>query len=98
MLRFDIELQLLEGSLSVRDLPGAWQARYQADLGLNSPDDKDGVLQDMHWFAGQVGGAFQGYTLGNILGPLFLETALARCPEIGDDFRRGQFSSLHAWL
>ncbi|HEX2906124.1 MAG TPA: carboxypeptidase M32, partial [Phototrophicaceae bacterium] len=65
MIRFDLELQLLEGSLALRDLPEAWHARYQSDLGLTAPDNRDGVLQDVHWYAGTIGGAFQGYTLGN---------------------------------
>jgi carboxypeptidase Taq len=98
MLRFDFELQLLEGSLAVRDLPDAWNQRYQADLGLAPPDDRDGVLQDVHWYAGLVGGSFQGYTLGNLIGPLFLETALVKCPEIAEEFRHGQFAGLHTWL
>ena len=67
MLRFDFELQLLEGRLAIKDLPEAWHARYQSDLGLHAPDDRDGVLQDVHWYGGIIGGVFQGYTLGNIL-------------------------------
>ena len=60
MIRFELELEMLEGSLEVRDLPQAWRQRYAEDLGLSSPDDKDGVLQDVHWYSGVVGGAFQG--------------------------------------
>ena len=75
MLRFDFELQLLEGSLSIRDLPEAWHERFEADFGITPPDDKDGVLQDVHWFAGVIGGSFQGYTLGNILGAHFFNSA-----------------------
>ena len=67
MLRFELELELLEGRLAIADLPDAWHARYAADLGLRAPDDRDGALQDVHWFAGTIGGAFQGYTLGNII-------------------------------
>ena len=67
MIRFDIELALLESNLLVRDLPEYWHARYNADMGMRAPDDRDGVMQDVHWFAGPIGGMFQGYTLGNIL-------------------------------
>jgi len=98
LLRFDFELQLLEGRLAVADLPEAWRARYRADLGVAPKDDKDGVLQDMHWFAGIVGGAFQGYTLGNILGAQFYAAALQAHPEIPDQIRTGQFATLHGWL
>ena len=98
MIRFELEAQLLEGELSVADLPDAWHARYEADLGLRAPDDRDGVLQDVHWFAGTVGGAFQGYTLGNIMGALFYSRALQAHPEIEDEMRRGEFGTLHGWL
>jgi carboxypeptidase Taq len=57
MLRFDLELDLLEGRLKVKDLPEAWRARFKADLGLTPPDDRDGCLQDVHWYSGGVGGA-----------------------------------------
>ncbi len=98
MIRFDLELALLEGKLAVHDLPEAWMARYESDLGIHAPDDRDGVLQDVHWFGGAVGGAFQGYTLGNIMGALFFETAVKANPTIPDDIRQGQFGALHTWL
>lgn len=98
MLRFDLELALLEGTLAVRDLPEAWRARFQADLGIVPPDDKDGVLQDMHWYSGFIGGAFQGYTLGNILSAQFYEAALQAQPAIPAQIRQGEFGTLHGWL
>ena len=75
MLRFDLELALLEGTLAVADLPEAWRARMQSDLGVTPPDDRDGVLQDVHWYGGIVGGAFQSYTLGNIMSAQFFAAA-----------------------
>ncbi|MCA9936857.1 MAG: carboxypeptidase M32, partial [Anaerolineales bacterium] len=98
MIRFDLELALLEGSLSVKDLPEMWHGRYQSDLGLRAPDDSDGVLQDVHWYGGLVGGAFQGYTLGNIMSALFYEQALTAHPEIPAEIGQGQFNTLHTWL
>jgi carboxypeptidase Taq len=98
MLRFDFELDLLEGHLAVRDLPEAWRERFEADLGISPPDDRDGVLQDVHWYGGTVGGAFQGYTLGNILGAQFFEAALLDCPGIPDEIEAGEFGTLHGWL
>lgn len=98
MLRFDFELQLLEGTLAIRDLPDAWHARYQNDLGVRAPDDRDGVLQDVHWFAGTIGGAFQGYTLGNIMSAQFYDAALQAHPEITAQIAQGQFDTLHGWL
>ena len=98
MIRFDLELALLEGSLTVKDLPEAWHSRYASDLGLHAPDDADGVLQDVHWFAGQIGGAFQGYTLGNIMSALFFEQAQKAHPGIVSEIGAGQFGTLHGWL
>jgi carboxypeptidase Taq len=98
MLRFDFEMALLDGKLAVKDLPEAWRERYKADLGIASPDDRDGVMQDVHWFGGPIGGSFQGYTLGNILSALFYDSALKAHPEIPNQIRQGQFTTLHSWL
>ena len=98
MLRFDLELALLEGQLAVKDLPEAWRERYAADLGVMSPDDKDGVMQDVHWYAGIIGGVFQGYTLGNIMSGQFYAAALQAHPEIPAEIAQGQFGTLLGWL
>ena len=68
------------------------------DLGVTPPDDSDGVLQDVHWYAGVIGGAFQGYTLGNILNAQFYEAALRAHPEIPAQIEQGEFGALHGWL
>jgi carboxypeptidase Taq len=98
MLRFDLELDLLEGKLSVRDLPEVWHERFKSDLGIAPVDDRDGVMQDVHWYGGIVGGAFQGYTLGNILGAQFYKAALQAHPEIPSEIAHGIFDTLHSWL
>ena len=98
MLRFDLELDLLEGRLAVKDLPEAWRARMQADLGLEPRDDRDGALQDVHWYAGLIGGQFQGYTLGNILSAQFFAAAVRARPAIPGEIARGEFGTLRAWL
>jgi carboxypeptidase Taq len=98
MIRFDLECDLLEGRLTIKDLPAAWHARYKSDLGLQAPDDRDGVLQDVHWFAGPIGGQFQGYTLGNILSAQFYAAAIKALPSIPDQVARGEFGTLHGWM
>jgi carboxypeptidase Taq len=98
MLRFDLELEMLEGSLSIRDLPEAWHQRYMDDLGVTAPSDKDGVLQDVHWYTFNIGGAFQGYTLGNILSGLYYSAALEAHPSIPAEIAQGKFDTLHGWL
>lgn len=98
MIRFEFECQMLEGKLAVRDLPEAWRERYKANLGVASPDDKDGCLQDVHWFGGVIGGVFQGYTLGNILGAQFYDAALRAHRQIPGEIESGKFDTLHSWL
>ncbi len=98
MLRFDFELALLEGEMEIRDLPNAWRERFETDFGIVPPDDKDGVLQDVHWYFGLIGGSFQGYTLGNILGAQFFSTALEAHSEILSEIEKGEFNTLHDWL
>ncbi len=98
MLRFEFELALLEGTLAVKDLPEAWRARFKADLGITPPDDKDGVLQDVHWYSGFIGARFQGYTLGNVMGAQFYAEALKAHPEIQAEMKQGKFDTLHKWL
>lgn len=98
MLRFDFECQLLEEELKVRDLPDAWRARMEADLGIAPPDDRDGVLQDIHWHFSHIGGQFQGYALGNIMSAQFFDAAMQAHPEITSEMANGEFGTLHAWL
>jgi carboxypeptidase Taq len=98
MIRFDLELALLEGRLEVADLPEAWKLRYLSDIGVCAGEECDGVLQDVHWFFGPIGGAFQGYTLGNIMSAAFYDAALRAVPDIPEQIGRGQFGALHGWL
>ncbi len=98
ILRFELELDLLEGRLSVRDLPEAWNERYRRDLGVVPSSDRDGVLQDVHWYSGTIGGMFQGYALGNLMGAQIYEAALTALPEIPVEMEQGNFTPLMAWL
>jgi carboxypeptidase Taq len=98
IIRFELELALLEGQLAIADLPAAWHAAYEQNLGITAPDDRDGVLQDVHWYSGRIGGLFQGYTLGNILSAQFYAAACHAHPEIPTEMSSGQFHTLHRWL
>lgn len=98
MIRFDLELALLEGTLAVRDLPEAWNDRYTQDLGLTPSSDREGVLQDVHWYTARIGGMFQSYTLGNLMGAQFFAAAIAAHPDIPQHIAQGQFHTLHHWL
>jgi carboxypeptidase Taq len=98
IIRFELELELLEDKLAVKDLPDSWHARYEEYLGVRASDDRDGVLQDVHWYGGPIGGVFQGYTLGNIVGAAFWNQALLAHPQIPDEIAQGQFGTLLSWL
>jgi len=98
MLRFDLELALLDGRLQVADLPDAWNARMETDLGVVPRTDADGVLQDVHWYFGHVGGQFQGYALGNLYAAQLFAAARAHRPEIDEQMQRGRFGALRGWL
>jgi carboxypeptidase Taq len=98
MLRFDLELRLLDGSLRVSDLPEAWRAGMHDLLGIAPHDDRDGCLQDVHWYSGSIGGAFQSYTLGNVLSTQFYAAAAKAHPQIPSEIEVGEFRTLHGWL
>lgn len=96
-LRFEIELGLVSGDLPVGDLPGAWNDRFKALLGLDVPDHARGCLQDIHWSFGGVG-YFPTYTLGNLYAAQLMAAARKDLDGLDDDFRRGEFSRLREWL
>jgi carboxypeptidase Taq len=98
MLRFDIELDLLEGRIAIADLPEVWRARFRQDIGIAVPDDRNGAMQDVHWFAGPIGGAFQGYTLGNILSAQFFAAARRDHPDLVKQIEAGEFQTLRTWM
>lgn len=97
LIRFEIECALLEGSLKVRDLPEAWNAKYTDYLGVTPPTDSDGCLQDVHWSGGMIG-YFPTYSMGNLLSYQF-RAAMVR--EIGDQsaqWAAGNFAPTLGWL
>jgi carboxypeptidase Taq len=97
VLRFELELALFEGDLDVADLPGAWRERMRAYVGLEVPDDADGVLQDIHWAEGLFG-YFPTYALGNVIAGQLWARITAELPDLDDRFAAGDFTALTAWL
>jgi carboxypeptidase Taq len=97
LLRFELENELLEGMLKVSDLPEAWNAKVKSYLGIAVPNDRDGVLQDIHWSSVSFGG-FPGYTLGNLIGAQLMEKVRADIPDLDAQFERGEFAHLLGWL
>ena len=97
LLRFELEVGLFEGNLTVADLPEAWNAKMEEYLGIVPENDALGVLQDTHWAIGYFG-YFPSYTLGNVLSVQLFETALKERPGIVPGMERGEFGDLLGWL
>ncbi len=97
MLRLELEIALMEGSLEVKDLPAAWNQRMQDYLGLTPPDDAHGVMQDIHWSLGYFG-YFPTYALGNLVSAQLWERIQQDLPDLSAQFERGEFGALLAWL
>jgi carboxypeptidase Taq len=97
ILRFELEQELISGRLAVRDLPAAWNARFEQLFGLAMPSDRMGVLQDAHWSGGGFG-YFPTYLLGSVLSVQIWERAREAIPDIEERIGEGEFSELHAWL
>lgn len=97
ILRFEIEVALLRGDLSVSDLPEAWNEKMAAMFNLVPKTDADGVMQDVHWPAGLFG-YFPTYSLGNLYAAQLFRTIQQKIPSLDADFESGDFSKLLEWL
>jgi carboxypeptidase Taq len=97
ILRFELEQELLTGRLTVKDLPDAWNARFEELLGIAVPNDAVGVLQDAHWAGGGFG-YFPTYLLGTVLSVQIWEKAREAIPNVDEQIERGDFAELHEWL
>jgi carboxypeptidase Taq len=97
MLRLELEIELMEGTLKVADLPEAWNDRMEDYLGVVPPNDAEGVLQDVHWSAGYLG-YFSTYALGNLVSNQLWEKINQEIPELSSQIQNGNFADLLAWL
>jgi carboxypeptidase Taq len=97
ILRYRLERAMITGDLGVADLPGAWRDEMAAVLGIIPPDDRDGCMQDIHWFDGAFG-YFPTYTLGAIAAAQLFAAACRAVPDVPEAIGRGDFRPLLAWL
>ena len=97
VLRFELEVALVEGRLAVDDLPATWNERMATDLGVEVTDDADGVLQDIHWGMGAIG-YFATYTLGNLVAAQLWERIRTDLPDLDAQIEAGEFAPLRTWL
>jgi carboxypeptidase Taq len=97
LLRFELELALVERRLKVKELPEAWNTRFYELFGLKVPDDRRGVLQDIHWSHGSLG-YFPTYTLGNLNAAQLMVAAEKRVPGLTEQSAQGNYAPLLRWL
>jgi carboxypeptidase Taq len=97
MLRYDLERQLLDGELPVKDLPDAWNQGMASRLGVRPANDAEGCLQDIHWSLGAFG-YFPSYAIGAVIAAQLLEKLRADLPRLDEQIAGGEFAPLFAWL
>ncbi len=97
ILRFELEQDIFNGRVELRELPEIWNARMHEYLGVDVPDNAHGVLQDMHWGGGHIG-YFSTYALGNVISLQIWERVLSDITDLHEQFERGEFEALKEWL
>ena len=97
MVRYEIEKQLIAGTLAVGDVPGAWKRLYREYLGVDVHNEKEGCLQDSHWSGGSIG-YFPSYALGSAYGPQLLAKMEEDLGDIWTDVANGDLSRITGWL
>lgn len=97
IIRYEIEKLLINGDISVEDLPKVWNRKYKEYLGVEPKNDAEGVLQDIHWSDGSFG-YFPSYALGNLYGAQFLNKMKSDIPDIYQEISQGNLSIVHEWL
>jgi len=97
ILRFEVEVRLVQGELKVGDVPGFWNEEFEKMLGLKVLEDSQGCLQDIHWSQGDLG-YFPTYTLGNLNAAQLMRRATADLPGLEDELATGQYANLLGWM
>jgi carboxypeptidase Taq len=97
ILRYRLEKQMIVGDLALSDLPAAWNDGLESLLGVRPPNDREGCLQDIHWYDG-AWGYFPTYTLGAMTAAQLFAAALQSDPQISLGIAKGNFTALVAWL
>jgi carboxypeptidase Taq len=97
ILRFELEQEMVEGSVALEDLPEIWNARMNEMLGVDVPSDSDGVLQDVHWSGGSIG-YFPTYALGNVLSLQIWDVVRRNLTDLDDQLAAGDPLPLSNWL
>ena len=97
MLRFELEQDIVEGRVELRDLPQRWNEKMWDYLGVEVPDDGHGVLQDVHWSGGMIG-YFSTYLIGTVASVQIWQAAQRDLPDLEGQVAAGEFTPLREWL
>lgn len=97
MLRLELEIGMVDGSIAIKDLPEIWNQKMREYIGVTPPNDAAGVLQDIHWSYGSIG-YFSTYALGNIISAQLWERINKDIKDLDEQIRKGKFSTLREWL
>lgn len=97
MVRYELEKQLISGTLEVKDIPAEWNRLYKEYLGVDVPNDAQGCLQDVHWSFGDFG-YFPSYALGSAYGAQMLAVMQEKLGDVYADVERGDITRITAWL
>ncbi|RMG41686.1 MAG: hypothetical protein D6719_07975 [Candidatus Dadabacteria bacterium] len=97
VIRMLLEEQLVSKELSVKELPAAWNELYKKYLDIMPTDNRDGVMQDVHWYHGLIG-YFPTYALGNLYDGLFRKTIYRQISNLDQKIATGDFSGLTKWV
>lgn len=98
MMRYQLEKQLIEGTLPLRDLPDAWNSRMEQLIGINPGNDlSKGCLQDIHWYDAAFG-YFPAYVIGLMYAVQIFDAIKAATPDLSSQIAAGNFSAVNSWL
>jgi carboxypeptidase Taq len=97
ILRFELEVALIDGTLAVADLPAAWGELMVELLGVAVPDDRNGCLQDVHWAFGEFG-YFPTYAIGNIVSAQLWRALRSAVPGVQESIAAGDCAPVRDWL
>jgi len=97
MVRYELEKQMIDGTLNISDVPNAWNRLYREYLGIDVPDDKRGCLQDSHWSGGAIG-YFPSYALGSAYGPQIHAAMAKDIGTVNENLNKGNISGIKTWL
>lgn len=97
LIRYEIEKEMINGTVNVSDLPTLWDDKYEFYMGIRPENSAEGILQDVHWSAGLIG-YFPTYSLGNMMAAQLYETLENEFPNLTTMIKTGDFLPIKLWL